>query len=303
MRHDPKPHLHVGLRMCKTALAVTAALAIARLVDSYSPIFAGLGAVVVMARTLPESLEAAKTQVVAVVLGALIAFGILWLDPTPSPLLIGAGVLAALCLCALFRLYYAVSLAAIIVLSACVSTSGDPMLALGYRLLDTSIGLAVGLAVNMLVKPYNNRPRVAAILRRMADRVPALLDACVIRGLYPDLTPLETDLRALSVELDLYRRQHFRRRAAHQLDAAFVTGLAQLAERMVQEVNALCSLDAIGVPDRDNCRRLAELGLDPAPAPDCAAPSETDVVTNYHLRSALDARAYLLELLALPTEE
>ena len=250
MYRRPKLHLHIGLRIFKTALAVTIAMVVARLVDSYSPIFAGLGAVVAMARTLPESLEAARTQVVALVFGALVAFGILWLDPTPSPLLIGVGVLAVLSVCALCRLYYAVSLAAIIVLSACVSTSGDPMLALLHRLLDTSIGLAAGVAVNTLVKPYNNRPRVTALLQRLAGRVPACLDACVLQDLYPDLTPLETDLRAIDVELDLYRRQHFRRREAHERDTAFLTGLEQLAERMLRELQTLCWRPRLQKPRR-----------------------------------------------------
>ena len=301
MPRHPKLHLHIGLRIFKTALAVTVAMALARLLDSYSPIFAGLGAVVAMARTLRESLEAARTQFVGLFLGALIAFGLLWLDPTPSPLLIGCGVLAALCLCALFRLYYAVSLAAIIVLSACVSTSGSPILALVYRLLDTSIGLAVGLAVNMLVKPYNNRPRVVALLRRIAGLVPACLNDCVLHKLYPDLTPLDTALRALDVELDIYRRQHFRRRDAHQRDALFLGGLEQLAERMVHELSALCCMDVLGAPDDDNRRRLSELGLT-VPDDAEAAPAEITVVTNYHLRNALEARAFLLELLELPPE-
>ena len=302
MYRRPKLHLHIGLRIFKTALAVTIAMVVARLVDSYSSIFAGLGAVVAMARTLPESLEAARTQVVALVFGALVAFGILWLDPTPSPLLIGVGVLAVLSVCALCRLYYAVSLAAIIVLSACVSTSGDPMLALLYRLLDTSIGLAAGVAVNTLVKPYNNRPRVTALLQRLAGRVPACLDACVLQDLYPDLTPLETDLRAIDVELDLYRRQHFRRREAHERDTAFLTGLEQLAERMLRELQTLCCMDAIGVPDSKNRAALAALGLDTSPADHRPSSPEVDVVTNYHLRKALEARSYLLAMLELPPE-
>ena len=69
MKHRPKLHLHIGLRTFKTALAVTIALLIAGALDSYSPIFAGLGAIVAMARTLHDALREARTQFVGVILG------------------------------------------------------------------------------------------------------------------------------------------------------------------------------------------------------------------------------------------
>ena len=283
MKRHQKLHLHIGLRMFKTALAVTIALAIARLFQSYSPIFAGLGAVVAMARTLRESLDAAKTQFVGVILGGIVSMLLLVIDPTPSVLLIGGGVLVALALCGIFKLYYAVSLTAIIVLSVCVSTGGDPpLVALGFRLIDTSIGLSVALAVNMLIKPYNNRHRVTSLLHKLADAVPACLEQRFVYDLTPDLTPMVTDLRALDVELDIFRRQHFRRRE--------------------QELSALCTLDLPGIPDEDNCRRLEELGLTLPDFTGRKSTEEIDFVCNYHLKTALQAREYLLELLELPPE-
>ena len=303
MKRHQKLHLHIGLRMFKTALAVTIALAIARLFQSYSPIFAGLGAVVAMARTLRESLDAAKTQFVGVILGGIVSMLLLVIDPTPSVLLIGGGVLVALALCGIFKLYYAVSLTAIIVLSVCVNTGGDPpLVALGFRLIDTSIGLSVALAVNMLIKPYNNRHRVTNLLHKLADAVPACLEQRFVYDLTPDLTPMVTDLRALDVELDIFRRQHFRRREAHDRDLCFLRGLFQLADRMEQELSALCTLDLPGIPDEDNCRRLEELGLTLPDFTGRKSTEEIDFVCNYHLKIALQAREYLLELLELPPE-
>ena len=302
MKHRPKLHLHIGLRIFKTALAVTIALAVARFFHSYSPIFAGLGAVISMARTFRESLLAAKTQFVGVILGGIVGALLLVVDPMPSPLLTGAGVLAVLCLCSFVKAYYAVSLAAVIVLSVCVSTSGNPILDLGYRLIDTSIGLVAGLAVNMFIKPYNNRGRVMALFRKILNQLPSCLDECVIRDLYPDLTPLETDLRTLDVELEIYHRQHFRRREAHEKDVIFLRGMFQLADRIYQEMNALCCMDFIGVPDPEHCRSLEALGLEVPDVSDRHCPEEINLVTNYHLQKILEARAYLLELLELPSD-
>lgn len=302
MKHRPKLHLHIGLRTFKTALAVTIALLIAGALDSYSPIFAGLGAIVAMARTLHDALREARTQFVGVILGGAIGFLLLLVSDAPSPLLTGLGVLAAISVCCLFKLYYAVSLSAIIVLSVCVSTAGSPMLAMAYRLLDTSVGLAAGLAVNMLVKPYNNRRRVIALLEQAADSVPSYLDACVLQDLYPDLTEFETALRTLDAELEIYRRQHFRAREAHARDAVFLSGVCQLAWRIWQELSALCCMDVIGTPEPENLERLRSLGLQTDGLPERCCSETVNVVTNYHLEKILDARAYLLELLRLPPE-
>lgn len=297
LKHHPKLHLHVGLRTFKTALAVTIALLIAQLINSYSPIFAGLGAIVAMTRTLRDALEAAKTQFVGVILGGIIGLILLLISPTPEALLTGAGVLAVLCLCALFKLYYAMSLAAIIVLSVCVSTSGNPILGLAYRLVDTAIGLGVGLAINMLIKPYNNRPRVIQLFWKLANSLPAYLDDCVIKDLYPDLTGYETGLRTLAAELDIYRRQHFRKREAHEQDVIFLQGLYQLAERIHQELCALCCMDFIGKPLPRNLERLKEVGIEiPSELP-CKCGEEEVTVTNYHLDRILDARDFLIALL------
>ena len=297
MKHHPKLHLHVGLRTFKTALAVTIALLITRLINSYSPIFAGLGAIVAMTRTMREAIDAAKTQFVGVILGGIVGVLLLLISPSPPVLLVGAGVLAVLCLCALFKLYYAMSLAAIIVLSVCVSTTGNEIVDLAYRLVDTAIGLSVGLGVNMLIKPYNNRPRVIQLFWKLVNRLPAYLDDCVIKDLYPDLSGYEMDLRTLAAELDIYRRQHFRKKGVHEQDSVFLQGLYQLAECIYQELCALCCMDSIGKPLPENLERLRDLGIEIPPELPCQDGNEKNIVTNYHLNRILDARDFLIDLL------
>lgn len=299
MKRPAKPHLHIhiGLRTFKTALAVTIALLITQLIGAYSPVFAGLGAIVVMTRTLHDSIVEAKTQFIALILGGIMGFLMLLLDSTPAFWMIGLGVLVTLAICNLLRCYYAASLAAIIVLSICVSTDGNPMLDLGYRLIDTTIGLAVGLAVNALIKPYNNRPRVISLLKRVAEQVPPLLDTCIIQCLYPDLTSLEKTLRELEMELEVYRQQYFHHRKTHAQDVIYLQGLCQLATRIHQELSALVCMDTIGLPDQQQLQRLQTLGLSVPPQLQRKCSEADSSVTTYHLEKVLDAREYLLALL------
>ncbi|MCI8526549.1 MAG: hypothetical protein HFF17_11700 [Oscillospiraceae bacterium] len=298
----PRNHLHIGLRVFKTALAVTISLWIAQGMQAYSPIFAGLGAMIGMGRTLRDALRDARTQVVGLLLGALVSVGLLLIDPAPPVWLTGLGMLAIMALCSALRLYYALSLASVIVLSVCVSTSGDAIAALGFRLLDTAVGLAVGLAVNMLIRPYNNRRQIEELLYDIADCVPSALEQRILRDLYPDLSRCEKLLQTAGTELEIYRCQYFRRRAAHARNVAHLEGLAQLAERIHQNLGVIAAMEPVGVPTAENRIRLRDLGLD-VPAAFSRAPSETvDTVTNYHLEKVLDAYQYLLDLLNLPPE-
>ena len=297
MKRRSRRRFHIGLRTLKTALAVTLALLLARLLGATSSIFAGLGAISAVTRALRDSLREAKTQFVGVILGGAVGILLLLVDPQPAEVLVGAGVLAVISLCNLLGLFYAVSLSAAIVLSVCVSTDGNVLAAMAYRLLDTSIGLLVGLGVNMFLKPYSNRHQVVSLLLELADSVPDYLDRCVIQNLYPDLSDLAAALRELDLELDVYRRQYFRAPERHKLDVAFLEGAAQLAGCIHQELTALCCLDSIGVPLAGNQARLQDLGLCVAGLSSRVSTEEADIVTNYHLGRVLDARAYLLELL------
>lgn len=297
-----KHHPYIGLRVCKTALAVTLSLWVAQLIGAYSPIFAGLGAIIAMARTLREALRDFKTQVVGLLIGAVVSLVLLLLDDAPSVWLTGAGVLAAMVLCGVFRAYYAMSLATVIVLSVCISTGDDAILALAFRLVDTSVGLGIGLAVNLFIRPYNNCRRVTDLLYQVTDCVPPCLDARLLRDLYPDLSRCEQLLRSLDTELELYASQFAHRREAHRRNVAHFQAMGQLAARIHQNLEVIAAMDAVGAPSPENLLRLRDLGLD-VTAAEARAPAETvDVVTNYHLDKVLDAYQYLLDLLNLPPE-
>ena len=51
MSRSPQPHYHIGLRTIKTGLAVVLALLLDSLRPNPLPIFAAIGAIVVMSRT------------------------------------------------------------------------------------------------------------------------------------------------------------------------------------------------------------------------------------------------------------
>lgn len=296
---------HVGLRTIKTGLAVMLALAVAQLMNSAMPIFAAIGAIVAMSRTLGDALTACLTQLAGTVCGCVIGILFLLLLPAQSPVVIGLGIVLVIAVTVRLKLQFATPLSCIVFVSICLYQMGDPTLYAVGRFIDTSVGLIIALAVNMLIKPYNNRGRIGKVLTHFEQALPDYLRTRVLLGCYPDLSPLRRCLDLLEEEIDLYERQNFPNKKTRRQMAAYLRGCQQLAERVYDELDTLCMMDSPGVLDEAHAARLTALGIEaPAASVRLARSSrEEDVVLGYHLDHLLDAFGYLRALHEQPDAE
>lgn len=294
-RHKRRTHVRVGLRTLKTALAVGIALYIVSLFGKIS-IFPALAAIAVMSPTFEDALRECRSQGVGILVGGVLGCLTVTLWPDCPIWFMGVGVILILSFCAARHLEYAGALSCCIFLAACVGASETVIMDTVQRLLHTAVGLAVGLGVNMLILPYDNRSRILQLLRQACDEVPAELGECILNHHYPDLSECETLVARLHYELRIYSHQLLDGRHDRTAETAYLSGCVQLAERMVQELFAISCMDSIGSPSRENCARLAALGMPVG----CSMYDECDediVVANYHLGKLLDSRDYLLMML------
>lgn len=286
---------HIGLRTVKTGLAVALALLFADLRGSTSLIFAAIGAISAMSRTVGDAFESCRTQLTGILLGA--GFGALFVSVLSNfrYVGIGLGLIALILLCVRLRLQFAVPLSCIVFVSICLSPAGDAFQYGFNRLLDTAIGLATALVINVAIKPYNNSRRIVGLLRQFQQSVPAYVDDRVLYGRYPDLSPLREQLERISAELTTFEKQRAFRSHSHAEQAIFLRGCERLAQSVWQELSALCAMDEKGRLSPENAKRLTLLGLT-VPDGICAAPKTTaDIVGNYHLDNLLRAWQFLGE--------
>ena len=149
--------------------------------------------------------------------------------------------------------------------------------------------------VNIALKPYNNRARITEQFTHFLQSVPAYVEARVICGRYPDLSPLSRQLGRIAEELSIFEKQNVFRLPDHRTQAVYLRGCEQLANALLQELTALCAMDEKGRLSPENAEKLSALGLhvpDTLPAP---PQSDADVVGNYHLSGLLQAYHYLSE--------
>lgn len=295
MRRFQTHHLHIGLRTVKTGLAVTIALLIAGLRDAAMPIYAAIGAIGAMSRTLHDSWEVCITQFFGILIGCTLAYGFVTLLPfCRDPAAIGLGLIGIIALCNFLHLDYAINLSCIIFVSICLS--GDDVLWYAVnRFVDTATGLAVAYAVNALIKPYNNRGTIMhEIDTFLAELAPMLRDR-VSAERYPSPDQLRDRMLRIDGELTIYEQQNFPPKAQRRADSIYLRGCLQLVIRIMQEFDALCMMDVPGTPSSDNIQRLAGRGID-LPQPKREGRDDHSRVMNYHLANLLDAWTYLEEM-------
>ncbi len=181
-----------AVRAVRLTGAAVAAFLVADLVglDDPPPIIAALTALIVVQVTLTGTLVSGLQRVLSVLAGVLIALGfvsVVGLSWWSLGLLVGASIVVGQLLRLGPQLVEA-PISAMLVLGVGYA-GGAEMVAL-ERVLETLVGAAVGLAVNLVVPPAVASRFAGQALQRLADEIAGLLDAAAVeipKGLHPDV--------------------------------------------------------------------------------------------------------------------
>lgn len=298
-------HLRPGLRMVKTAISVIVSIVLVRQFaeEPLSVFYAAFGALISMETTFSKSLMQGLTQLIGVLAGTVVGYLSVFLFPEITPAwFIGIGILLLLLLSNAFNLSFSASLSCIIFLSACLTPTDNILHDSLLRLRDTSVGVGIALAVNVLIRPYNNKKRILYLLHKLSGQVCADLEQMVVREQYPNLQECVDLLRRIDQENKLYHSQHFFHRKNNC--EALLDGCQQLAHRMVEELEAICGMDSLGDLATENAAVMQQLGME---LPEAGLSSRKctrhdTIVMNYHLDKLLSAYQYLNELIETSNE-
>lgn len=290
----------VGRRTLKTAAAVVVSLAIVTTYGATTSklIFAVLGAMAAMQPTFKESLEACLTQIVGVIFGAAVAIVLIRLS---VPLLVaaGVGIIIVITLYNGLHIRFSPSLSCMIVVTLCTTPDIQPMAYAFGRLWDTAIGLGIGMVINTLVFPYDNRRQIRATAESLDREVLLFLEE-VFDGddVLPNTEKMLQTIDSMSRQLTIFSKQwlilrlHRRRR---ELDS--FRSWEGKARQLIAQMEVLCRMERPGRLNEQNRQRLAECGAGIRDRRAFTVMEEADVVTNYHVARILALRQELLDAL------
>jgi len=296
-----KRKLHIGLRTVKTAVAIIIAMI---LVEPYGAtssrlIFAMLGAMAAVQPTFRESLEACVSQIVGVIAG--IAIGIILLALPTGPLV--SVLIGTILIIALYNMFYpsaSPSLPCFILVMTCTDADLAPVAYALGRIWDTAIGLGVGMLINMLVFPYDNRRKIQETMERLdKDLLLFLEDMFDGDAHLPDADAMNASIADLERHLSIFANQrlilHLRQR---KKELERYRACERTARELVSHLEVLSQLEKPGRLNQENRRRLTACGAKVKDQRELDSVMEVDVVTNFHVSHILSIRRELLETLA-----
>ena len=156
------------------------------------------------------------------------------------------------------------------------------------------IGLAIGMAVNTLIFPYDNSRSIRRTMEGLdRDLVAFLEDMFDGDDHLPEADALEKKIDALEGQLVLFGEQRlFRRRRQRRL-LRQLSGCADIAQELLVELETLRNMERQGRLDLANRQALRALGAQVREEPPAGPERPEDVVVNYHVARALELRREL----------
>ena len=298
-----KLHIHrfsIGLRTLKTMAAVLVSMLV---VESYGAsssklLFAMLGAMAAVQPTFKESAIACLTQIIGVLIGALIGIFLLKL-PLPPLIATGLGLVLVITIYNAMGIGFSPSLACFMVVFICTTPDIKPLSYATGRIWDTTIGLFIGLSINTLVYPYDNsrkiRLTVESLSQELLDFLVDLFDedehipntnrfSKVIDNLASQLKIFEDQLLLLRL-----KRHHKQLKAFHLCQSK--------ARELVAQMEVLSHMGKPGVLSPENYEKLVQCGAEISVPASQKPMDERDIITNYHISQIIQLRQDLLDAL------
>jgi len=290
----------IGPRTLKTAFAVTLSIIAVYFYGSNTSnlIFATIGALSAMEHTFKNSLISCISQIVGVIMGAII--GVLLLSLHLPPLFAsGVGIIGVITFYNYFRLKFSPTLACIVVVTICNLSGVTPFVYATERIWDTAIGLAIGMLINLFVFPYDNSKQIRNTIYRLdKELILYLEDMFDGDEKLPNVNKMLHSMDEIDHGLKIFSDQKlFYHRKKQKSDLTSLLNCEEKARELVVHLEVLSQLPFPGALDAYNKERLERNGAKIKDQRVLAEPTELDVVTNYHVSQVLNLRRELLNAL------
>ncbi|MGM9649058.1 MAG: aromatic acid exporter family protein [Butyricicoccaceae bacterium] len=297
---------HFGMRTIKTGIAVALSVALGKAVSDPYPAFMAIGAINSMERSIHDSFVSARNLVLGNFFGAVTGMLFAMLFSRYIAFFTGIGIMLVIVFCNAFKMRESIPLTCVVFACiACNIEGGTPYLYGVTRFLETLAGIAIALAVNVVLRPYNNAYKVTRLTKADQRILLPLLAQRAYRWEFTDLHEVRRNHRKLSEEIRLYEEE-LTRRKKRPATVAHLRSCHQMLGRMLEALHTLNSMDTTPLLSEQNAQRMEALGMgtyDPDQSLAGKCSEEETAVFNYHIRDFLDANDCLTAMISeLPQE-
>jgi len=276
----------IGMRTIKTGLAVSLGMYIADLLGLYSPLFVGLGAISTMQSSVSESFQSGKNRMLATITGAIVALIMNYLFPI-NYFFMGLGIIIVIHILNLLNWKKAISLAAMVFIAVYMNRNTEIITYAFNRVLDTSVGIIVGVLVNYSISAPHSDSHLDLIFSSMKDDAKDILYDIITGRNKIDVSKFKSQLDKLESTYELAKDEE---RYSIISKKKFDDNLEKLKTMQVvfTDLSALKALNCKCCLNENNKSKLEKLFNMTLFIKCDDEIAKEDVIYNYHISSLLN---------------
>lgn len=275
----------IGMRTIKTGLAVSISVMIAELVGLSSPLFVGIGAISTMQASVSESFAMGKNRILGTIMGALVALVMSYLFPS-NILFLALGIIIVIHFLNLLGWKKSINLSAIVFLAVFLNHEEAMIPYATNRVLDTFIGIVVGMLINYFIAAPNNDTVFYKLATPFIDEVKCLTYDVVIGKKKMDLSVLKDNLSELVKVQDLIEDET-KLKVLNKKNITTTRSLLSILLEMDNDISALTMMNYVATITPANLSGLEELFKINTFWEERAVLNQDDIIFNYHLQRIL----------------
>lgn len=275
------------MRAIKTGIGVALAIWIGEMLHLTTPMYAGFAAVVSIQSTVYDSWLTGFYRLLSTFIGAIIAVLFHQLG-FRNPVAIAIGIILLIYICVNLKLTKSIVLSCMIFIVVILYDDSTGLLLYTYnRLLDTSVGLIIGIMINSLISPPDIKQDILkdyeVALSDILKRFRIVLES----SKRIDMEQIMLDVNKINSDYELMRKEEslaFKKEAAMQT----IVDINRYFTRIYSLLNGLSAVSERPVLREKTKQQINELYQEPLDYEESPSTDDYRIVYNYYVKKIVD---------------
>lgn len=277
-------NLKLGMRTIKTGIAVSLSIIICVALNSRSPVFAAMSAIMAMQTSVSESFTVGANRMLSTFVGAIVGLLFSLLLPQ-NPFFVGIGVIIVIYICNLKNWHKAVQLAAMVFIAIALNEESKLTYTF-YRIVDTFIGIIVGMFVNYFIFTPNSERNIIDSIEVIYNDCKEIIYRLVWKQEEVQLGELKSHINRLLENYDALINDS-NLNFFKEKDFYSYKNIISIVNAVETNIILLSKMEKIPYIDENNKILLKDLFHNPLDFKEDSIKEDIDVVYNYHLEQSL----------------
>jgi len=275
----------IGMRTIKTGLAVMLGVTVAELVGLRSPLFVAIGAISTMQTSVSESFVMGKNRILGTIMGAVVAVAIAEILPY-SNIFLGLGIILLIQILNILGWRKSISLSAIVFSAVYLNREMGMIEYATNRVIDTFIGIVMGVLVNYLVATPDSEKKFYAKVDAFVEVAKEYTYSLIVGKKTVNLENLRSMLSDIEKLQDLVRGDSniLYDNEGQKLDTAKTL---RILEEIFNDLSSITAMDYMAIVSSKNLILAGQVFQITPIWYEKSIISEEDIIFNYHLQRLL----------------